>query len=62
MPDELKIKGKTTEYVIAPVIPVVYAYFLRFLCHYHLDNTILCYDSLRYLKLSVEKMLQIEQH
>ncbi|CAC5387580.1 unnamed protein product [Mytilus coruscus] len=51
MPDELQIKGKTAEYIRAPV---VYAYFLRFLCHYHLNNTIPRCDSLRCLKLSIE--------
>ncbi|CAC5426240.1 unnamed protein product [Mytilus coruscus] len=37
------------------VPPVVYAYFLRFLCHYHLKNTSKYLDSIRDLQLTIEE-------
>ncbi|XP_052077025.1 uncharacterized protein LOC127715047 [Mytilus californianus] len=34
--------------------PIVYAHFIHFLCHYHLQNGRQCYDSLRDLQLTIE--------
>ncbi|XP_076071372.1 uncharacterized protein LOC143042796 [Mytilus galloprovincialis] len=34
--------------------PIVYAHFLRFLCHYHLKNSRQCLDSLKELQFTIE--------
>ncbi|XP_071124298.1 uncharacterized protein [Mytilus edulis] len=53
-PDELHMEKKQ----IIP--PVVYAQFLRFMCHYHLKNTRQCCDSLRDLQLSIRENISID--
>ncbi|CAC5387569.1 unnamed protein product [Mytilus coruscus] len=52
IPNELQIMVKTQECVIPPV---VYAHFLSFLCHYHLNNTSQCRDSIQDLQLTIEE-------
>lgn len=48
-PDELQI-------VVEQIIPpIVYAHFLRLLCHYHLQISKECWDSLRDLQLTIEE-------
>lgn len=52
LPIEMRTKGKNRTCIISPV---VYAQFLRFLCHYHLNNTGQCWDSLRNLQLTIQE-------
>ncbi|CAC5414204.1 unnamed protein product [Mytilus coruscus] len=52
IPDELQIEVDTLDFSIPPE---VYAHFLSFLCHYHLNNTRHCRDSLQDLQLIVKK-------
>ncbi|XP_052076788.1 uncharacterized protein LOC127714793 [Mytilus californianus] len=52
IPNELHTEVEKMEYLIPPV---VYAQYLRFLCHYHLENTDQCLDSLRDLRLTIER-------
>lgn len=52
VPGELRIEEGVKRFLIPPV---VYAHFLRFLCHYHLFNVRQCQDSLRDLQLTIEK-------
>ncbi|XP_071127459.1 uncharacterized protein [Mytilus edulis] len=48
-PDELQMEEKQV------IPPIVYAYFLRFLCHYHLKNSKQCWDSIMDLQLTIEE-------
>ncbi|CAC5377176.1 unnamed protein product [Mytilus coruscus] len=52
LPDEFRIIEETLGYVVPPV---VYAHSIRFLCHYHLNNSIQCQHSLKDLQLIMEK-------
>lgn len=52
IPDELQIEVNTTPYVLPPV---VYVHFIRFLCQYHLNNTIQCHSCLQDLQLTIEQ-------
>ncbi|CAC5387574.1 unnamed protein product [Mytilus coruscus] len=52
LPAELQTDGTMPNYTISPV---VYAHFLCFLCHYHLNNTRQCRDSLQDLQLTIEE-------
>lgn len=52
LPIEMRTEGKNRTCIISPV---VYAQFLRFLCHYHRNNTGQCWDSLRNLKLTIHE-------
>lgn len=54
MPAEFQFEGYNSE-CIRRVPPVVYAHFLLFLCHYHLNNTRQYQDSLLDLQLTIEK-------
>lgn len=51
IPDELQMEVGSEIYR-AP--STAYAYFLNFLCHYHLNNTKQCYDSLQDLQLVIK--------
>ncbi|CAC5387557.1 unnamed protein product [Mytilus coruscus] len=52
IPIELQIEVNSE---IGRIPPVVYAHFLCFLCHYHLNNTRKCRESLQDLKLTVDE-------
>ncbi|XP_052076787.1 uncharacterized protein LOC127714792 [Mytilus californianus] len=52
VPDEIRIEGEHNERFISPV---VFTHFLRFLCHYHLNNTKQCRDFLQDLQLTIEE-------
>ncbi|CAC5426239.1 unnamed protein product [Mytilus coruscus] len=52
IPSEIQIEAKGR---LAKIPPVVYAHCLRFLCHYHLNNTRKYRDSLRDLQLTIEQ-------
>ncbi|XP_052076235.1 uncharacterized protein LOC127714233 [Mytilus californianus] len=51
IPHELRTEGYNAQYIIPAVI---YAKFLQFLCHLHLNNIIECQLSLRCLQLIIE--------
>ncbi|XP_071124303.1 uncharacterized protein [Mytilus edulis] len=48
-PDELQMEEKQF------IPPILYAHFLRFLCHYHLKNSRQCLDSIMDLQLTIEE-------
>ncbi|CAC5364434.1 unnamed protein product [Mytilus coruscus] len=48
IPKELLIEGSNCK-----IPPVVYAHFLSFLCHYHLNNVRECRNSLQDLQLTI---------
>lgn len=50
IPAELQIELEIKEYIIPPV---VYAQFLRFLCHYHLNSYWECRESLGELQRTI---------
>ncbi|CAC5391239.1 unnamed protein product [Mytilus coruscus] len=50
IPTELQVEVRLERIGIPPL---VYAHFLRFLCHYHLNKPQQCRDSIRDLKLTV---------
>ncbi|CAC5391240.1 unnamed protein product [Mytilus coruscus] len=52
LPDDLKIKLESNP---CSIPPLVYAHFLRFLCHFHLNNVRKCRDSLEDLKLTTDE-------
>lgn len=52
IPDVLKFGVEAKDYLIPAV---VYIYFLRFLCHYHLNNTLQCDTSIQDLHLTIDE-------
>lgn len=52
LPNEFRIIEENLGYVVPPV---VYVHSICFLCHYHLNNNILCKNSLNNLQLTIEK-------
>ncbi|CAC5419509.1 unnamed protein product [Mytilus coruscus] len=51
LPDELQIESVLVQFFQS----MSYAYFLNFLCHYHLNNVIQCQDSLQGLQLVIDE-------
>lgn len=49
MPDELQIEKQKVHYIPS----LAYAYFLKFLCHYHLNNVGQCQVSIQDLRLII---------
>ncbi|XP_071147330.1 uncharacterized protein [Mytilus edulis] len=49
-PDELSSEGRNRTYLFPAI---AYAYFLSFICHYHLNNVRQCQDSLEGLELVI---------
>lgn len=56
IPDVLKFWVEAKDYLIPAL---VYIHFLRFLCHYHLNNTIQCDASIRDLHSTIEENIFI---
>ncbi|XP_071144945.1 cyclic GMP-AMP synthase-like [Mytilus edulis] len=54
IPDELKLYAHNVSGAL-PVPPVVYLHFLKYLCHYHLDNVRNYQESLGDLHLTIEE-------
>jgi tetratricopeptide (TPR) repeat protein len=52
IPEELQLEVVNSIYIVPPV---VYSYFLLFLCHFHLNNVNQCYNSLRNLQLTISE-------
>lgn len=52
LPIEFKLEGEATGYIFPPI---VYAHFLYFLCHFHLNNHSQYHDALRDLQLTIEE-------
>ena len=52
IPKELELEVVNDIYFLPPV---VYSYFLLFLCHFHLNNVNQCYYSLRNLQLTISE-------
>lgn len=52
LPDELKIKVEAKP---CRTPPLVFAHFLRFLCHFYLNNVRKCRDSLEDLQLTTDE-------
>lgn len=48
-PDELQMEGPSV------ISSIVYAHFLRFLCHYHLQNSRQCLNSIKNLQSTIEE-------
>ncbi|XP_063414131.1 uncharacterized protein LOC134696335 [Mytilus trossulus] len=57
IPYELQIEVKNHDFYISSI---VYAYFLKLLCHYHLNNVRQCQDCLRTLQLIIDESFLIE--
>ena len=52
IPAELELEVVNGHYLLPPV---VYSYFLLFLCHLRLNNVNQCYNSLRDLQLTISE-------
>ncbi|XP_052076446.1 uncharacterized protein LOC127714426 isoform X2 [Mytilus californianus] len=58
IPIELQIEVENGVYTLSSI---VYAYFLKFLCHYHLNNVRQCQDSIQTLQLVIAENYFIEK-
>ncbi|XP_063416298.1 uncharacterized protein LOC134697943 [Mytilus trossulus] len=58
IPNELQIDTKNGQYSVSSI---VYAYFLQFLCHYHLNNIRQCQDCINTLHLVIAENYMIEK-
>jgi lipoprotein NlpI len=52
IPEELELE---VAHIPSILTPVVYSHFLRFLCHYHLNNVNQCYSALADLQLTISE-------
>jgi tetratricopeptide (TPR) repeat protein len=52
IPEELELEVVSGTHFLPPV---VYSYFLQFLCHFHLNNVNQCYNSLKNLQLTISE-------
>ncbi|XP_071126634.1 uncharacterized protein [Mytilus edulis] len=57
IPYELQMEVEDRPFIISSI---VYAYFLMFLCHYHLNNVRQCQDCIHTLQLVIEERYFIE--
>lgn len=61
-PDSMLIPKELETGKMFLIPPVVYGHFLRFLCHYHLNNSRHYWDALGDLQLTIEENYFIETH
>ncbi|XP_076070766.1 uncharacterized protein LOC143042367 [Mytilus galloprovincialis] len=58
IPNELQMENENGHYIVSSI---VYAYFLQFLCHYHLNNVRQCQDCINTLHLVIAENYMIEK-